>query len=86
MSIIGGLNVFGMLGIFYGPLILGFAVVMVSLYGEEYHDFLTDKMRTGVAPGAGAHHPVRSSAAMAGAGGQKSPRATRYMRARRRDN
>ena len=86
MSIIGGLNVFGMLGIFYGPLILGFAVVMVSLYGEEYHDFLTDKMRTGAAIGAGAHHPVRSSAVMAGAGGQRSPRATRYMRARRRDS
>ena len=85
MSIIGGLNVFGMLGIFYGPLILGFAVVMVSLYGEEYHDFLTAQMRATPAPGAPPPNHVRSSAVMAGTGGQKSPRATRYTTARRRD-
>lgn len=84
MSIIGGLNVFGMLGIFYGPLILGFAVVMLSLYGEEYHDFLTDKMRPSPI-GIAAAHPVRSSAVMAGTGGQKSPRATRYTAARRKN-
>ncbi len=85
MSIIGGLNVFGMLGIFYGPLILGFAVVMVSLYGEEYHDFLTAQMRPMPAPGGGPPNHVRSSAVMAGTGGPKSPRATRHMTARRKD-
>ena len=85
MSIIGGLNVFGMLGIFYGPLILGFAVVMVSLYGEEYHDFLTAQMRAAPAPGTPPPNHVRSSAVMAGTGGQKSPRATRYTTARRSD-
>jgi len=31
MSILGGLKTFGMLGIFYGPLVLGFVVVMLSL-------------------------------------------------------
>lgn len=40
MSIIGGLKAYGMLGIFYGPLILGFVVVMLSLYAHEYKDFL----------------------------------------------
>lgn len=43
MSIIGGLHAFGMLGIFYGPLILGFVVVMLSLYAQEYQGFLTDR-------------------------------------------
>ncbi len=84
MSILGGLNVFGMLGIFYGPLILGFAVVMVSLYGEEYHDFLTAQMRTTPTAVPPPLHPVRSSAVMAGTGGQKSPRAMRYTAARRK--
>lgn len=40
MSIMGGLKIFGVAGIFYGPLILGFVVVMLSLYGEEYSDML----------------------------------------------
>ncbi len=63
MSIIGGLKAFGMLGIFYGPLILGFAVAMVSLYSEEYHDFLSSKMRV-----ASAAVPVRPPRARGGAG------------------
>lgn len=40
MSILGGIKAFGMLGIFYGPLILSFAVVMLTLYGEEFRDVL----------------------------------------------
>ena len=43
MSIIGGLKVFGMLGIVYGPLVLGFVVVMLSLYAAEYHEFLSNR-------------------------------------------
>ncbi|MBQ4133741.1 MAG: AI-2E family transporter [Desulfovibrionaceae bacterium] len=43
MSILGGLKAFGMLGIFYGPLILGFVVVMLSLYAKEYQSFLTNR-------------------------------------------
>jgi Predicted permease len=42
MSILGGLKTFGMLGIFYGPLVLGFVVVMLSLYATEYREFLTN--------------------------------------------
>ena len=40
MSIMGGLKIFGVAGIFYGPLILGFVVIMLALYREEYSDML----------------------------------------------
>ena len=43
MSILGGLKTFGMLGVFYGPLVLGFVVVMLSLYAHEYREFLTNR-------------------------------------------
>lgn len=42
LSIIGGLKFFGALGILYGPLILGFAMVMLSLYAESYKHVLDD--------------------------------------------
>jgi predicted PurR-regulated permease PerM len=84
MSIIGGLHVFGMLGIFYGPLILGFAVVMLSLYGEEYHDLLASKMRASSLAGT-ATQQARHSVGVAGSHGQKSPRTARYIVARRKN-
>ncbi len=40
LSIMGGLKIFGAIGLFYGPLILGFVVIMLSLYSEEYSDML----------------------------------------------
>ena len=40
LSILGGLQVFGVLGLLYGPLILTFAVAMLSIYGEEYRQQL----------------------------------------------
>ncbi len=40
LSILGGVQAFGMLGILYGPLILSFTVVMLALYSEEYRDIL----------------------------------------------
>ena len=43
MAILGGLKVFGMLGIIYGPLVLGFVVVMLSLYAAEYQEFLSNR-------------------------------------------
>lgn len=42
LAIIGGLKFFGALGILYGPLILGFAMVMLSLYAESYKHVLDD--------------------------------------------
>lgn len=36
LSILGGVQAFGALGIIYGPLILAFAMVMVDIYSDEY--------------------------------------------------
>ncbi|WP_348771060.1 AI-2E family transporter [Pseudodesulfovibrio sp. zrk46] len=43
LAILGGVYTFGMLGIFYGPLILSFVMVMLHIYMEEYADDLNDK-------------------------------------------
>ena len=40
IAILGGIYSFGMLGIFYGPLILSFVMVMLQIYIEEYADDL----------------------------------------------
>lgn len=40
LSIIGGIATFGMLGLLYGPLILGLAVVMLEIYNQEYKTIL----------------------------------------------
>jgi predicted PurR-regulated permease PerM len=42
IAILGGIYSFGMLGIFYGPLILSFVMVMLQIYLEEYADDLDD--------------------------------------------
>ncbi len=42
LAILGGVYSFGMLGIFYGPLILSFVMVMLQIYMEEYADDLND--------------------------------------------
>jgi predicted PurR-regulated permease PerM len=43
LAILGGLHAFGALGIFYGPLILTFLMVMLKIYGEEYKEVLTSR-------------------------------------------
>jgi len=43
LSIIGGIKFFGALGILYGPLVLGFAMVMLSLYAEYYKHVLDSR-------------------------------------------
>ena len=43
IAILGGIYSFGMLGIFYGPLILSFVMVMLQIYIEEYADDLNDE-------------------------------------------
>ncbi len=42
LAILGGVYSFGMLGIFYGPLILSFVMVMLQIYMEEYAEDLKD--------------------------------------------
>lgn len=36
LSILGGITVFGALGLLYGPMIIGLVAVMLDLYAEEY--------------------------------------------------
>jgi predicted PurR-regulated permease PerM len=38
LAIVGGVSYFGLVGILYGPLILGFAAVMLYTYRVEYND------------------------------------------------
>jgi predicted PurR-regulated permease PerM len=38
LAIVGGVNYFGLVGILYGPLILGFTAVMLYTYRVEYND------------------------------------------------
>lgn len=42
-AILGGIHAFGALGIFYGPLILSFLMVMLKIYSEEYDEVLTSR-------------------------------------------
>lgn len=39
-SILGGLNYFGLIGLFYGPLIFGITMVLLYIYDLEFHSFL----------------------------------------------
>jgi predicted PurR-regulated permease PerM len=40
LAIIGGVKFFGMIGILYGPLIISFALVMLTIYGQEFSEIL----------------------------------------------
>lgn len=43
LSILGGINAFGALGLLYGPLVLTFLMVMLDIYGEEFKDILDSR-------------------------------------------
>jgi len=51
LAILGGVQFFGLAGIIYGPLILGFARVMLYIYQIEYRDFLEERPPAGPSPG-----------------------------------
>jgi len=40
-SLFGGINYFGLIGILYGPLIVGLTIVVLYIYRLEFKDFLT---------------------------------------------
>ena len=40
-SILGGINTFGLIGLLYGPLIFGLALVLLYIYNMEFKDFLS---------------------------------------------
>jgi predicted PurR-regulated permease PerM len=39
-AVLGGLSLFGLLGLIYGPLIFGLCAVLLSLYRDEFADEL----------------------------------------------
>ncbi|GAM72831.1 permease [Vibrio ishigakensis] len=39
-SLLGGLHVFGLIGLIYGPLIFAITLVLFNMYEEEFKDFL----------------------------------------------
>jgi predicted PurR-regulated permease PerM len=39
-AILGGIQLFGFIGILYGPLIFGLAMVLLYIYELEYEDYL----------------------------------------------
>ena len=43
LAIIGGVQAFGIVGLLYGPLILTFAMVMLTIYADEYQEQLKSK-------------------------------------------
>ncbi|TVM17344.1 AI-2E family transporter [Oceanidesulfovibrio indonesiensis] len=42
LAIVGGIQVFGLAGLLYGPLIIGFAMVMLLIYEEEFREVLLE--------------------------------------------
>ncbi len=44
LAIIGGIQVFGFIGIIYGPLILGICAVLIFIYQVEYAEMLGDEI------------------------------------------
>lgn len=47
MSVFGGIQAFGALGIIYGPMILSFVLAMIDIYSKEYADISKHKSETG---------------------------------------
>ncbi len=43
LAILGGVQLFGLAGLLYGPLIIGFAMVMLMIYEEEFQQYLQEK-------------------------------------------
>ncbi|MBM7037819.1 AI-2E family transporter [Vibrio sp. 188UL20-2] len=45
-SLLGGINLFGLLGLIYGPLIFAISIVLFKLYEEEFEGFLNQQDRS----------------------------------------
>jgi len=42
-SLLGGIQLFGLIGLVYGPLIFAIAIVLFNIYEEEFHNFLDNQ-------------------------------------------
>lgn len=67
-AILGGLQAFGPIGVAYGPLILGFAMVMLDLYREEYGDVLKPDLSKAEPSAPGPSEPGQSGPGQSGPG------------------
>ncbi len=45
-SLLGGIHLFGLIGLIYGPLIFAITIVLFNIYEEEFNDFLTRQDNT----------------------------------------
>lgn len=45
-SLLGGIQLFGLIGLIYGPLIFAIAIVLFNIYEEEFHSFLKSQDRS----------------------------------------
>jgi predicted PurR-regulated permease PerM len=45
-AILGGLGYFGLIGLLYGPLIVGLTLVLLYIYSLEFKSFLTYQDKT----------------------------------------
>jgi predicted PurR-regulated permease PerM len=43
LAILGGLNYFGLMGLLYGPLLIGLTIVLLYMYSLEFEAFLTQQ-------------------------------------------
>ena len=53
LAILGGVKAYGMLGLLYGPMVLGLAAAMITIYGEEYHHILSVRSQGGASDAEG---------------------------------
>jgi len=42
-SLLGGIQLFGLIGLIYGPLIFAIAIVLFNIYEEDFHNFLSNQ-------------------------------------------
>ncbi len=45
-SLLGGIQLFGLIGLIYGPLIFAITIVLFNMYEEEFHQFLSRQDRS----------------------------------------
>jgi predicted PurR-regulated permease PerM len=46
LSILGGVDYFGLIGLLYGPMIFGLALVLLYIYALEFGGFLNNQDKT----------------------------------------
>lgn len=77
LAILGGVQIFGLAGLLYGPLILGFAMIMLLIYEEEFHHFLVEKDQ---ATGSSKSAPPRKARLRYGMGSGRGKAFARGLR------